>query len=115
MAGPILSALANRLLVKLQVRDKADPPVAAGDADFDKAVEKLRAAHGVFKGEGLVRWTLEDIPEDVQEGYVLMGAALGGDDFAAAAPNPAWAQMGMRIVQAYAHIPRSGPRYITDF
>lgn len=111
-AGPTLNALASRLLHKLQVLDRA----ADADADdLDKALEKLRAAHGVFKSEGLVRWTLEDIPEDVREGYVLMAAALGADDFACAAPNPAWAQMGMRVVQAYVHIPRSGPRIPVDY
>ena len=113
MAGPILSALANLLLVKLQVRDKADPALAAGNPDFDVAVQKIRAAHGVFKAENLVRWTLEDIPEDVQEAYVMMGAALGAEDFSAAAPNPAWPQMAMRLVQAYVHIPsRQGHSYV---
>lgn len=78
-------------------------------------MEKLIAAHGVFKSEGLVQWTLEDIPAEVQEGYTMMGAALGADDFAAAAPNPAWPQMAMRILQSYVHVPRSGPREIVDY
>lgn len=111
-AGPTLNALASRLLHKLQALDRE---AAAEGADLEKALEKLVAAHGVFKSEGLVRWTLEDIPVEVEEGYVLMGAALGADDFAAAAPNPAWGQMGMRIVQAYVHIPRSGPREVVDY
>jgi hypothetical protein len=112
MAGPILNALASRLLHKLQVLDRA---AAAEGADLDKALEKLVAAHGVFKSEGLVQWTLADIPLEVEEGYLLMGAALGADDFSAPAPNPAWPQMAMRIVQAYVHVPRSGPREIVDY
>lgn len=106
-AGPTLNALASRLLHKLQVLDKAE---AASGADLDKALEKLVAAHGVFKSEGLVRWTLEDIPVEVQEGYLLMAGALGADDFASAVNGANWPVMGMRILQAYVHIPRSGPR-----
>jgi hypothetical protein len=112
MAGLTLNELASRLLHKLQVLDRAE---AAAGADLDKAIEKLRAAHGVFKSEGLVQWTLQDIPEDVEEGYLMMAAALGADDFAAAAPNAAWPQMAMRILQAYVHVPRSGPREIVDY
>jgi hypothetical protein len=99
--------MASRLLHKLQVLDKAE---AAEGADLEKALEKLLAAHGVFKAEGLVRWTLADIPVDVQEGYLLMAGALGADDFASAVNVSTWPQMAMRLLQAYVHIPRSGPR-----
>lgn len=103
--------LATRILHKLLV---LDPQETASAADLQKALEKLRAAHYTLRGQGLVRWTLADIPPEVEEGYVLCGAALAADDYGA--PRDAnWWVNGMRMVQAFVHVPLSGPSYVENF
>lgn len=61
-----------------------------------------------------MRWTLADIPPEVEEAYVLCGAALGASDWGAPA-DPGWFPSGLRMVQTFVHIPISGPRTVDNF
>jgi hypothetical protein len=78
----------------------------SGD-DLAKGLEKLQAVHYTLRSQGLVRWTLNDIPEEVQEAYVLMGAALAAQDYGAPA-DPSWGIAGLRMVQTHVHVPIGG-------
>lgn len=91
-----------------------DPQEPAGPDDLAKAVEKLEAAHFTLRAQGLVRWTLNDIPEEVQEAYVYLGAALAAPDYAAQA-DPTWGAQGLRMVQTYIHVPIGGPSTAESF
>lgn len=61
-----------------------------------------------------MRWTLADIPPEVQEAYVLCGAALGAADWGAAA-DATWFPAGLRMVQAFVHLPITGPVTVENF
>lgn len=111
MATLTQNELAARILHKLRVLDPLEP---AKPDDLVKALEGLEAAHSAFKVEGLVRWTLVDIPEEVQMPYVLMGAALCASDYGAPA-DPGWSTGAMRAVAAFVHIPIGGPSYPEAF
>jgi hypothetical protein len=99
------------VLHKLKV---LDPSQAASASKLVKALEKLSAAHYALRAEGLVRWTLQDIPEEVQEAYVMLAAALAADDYGAPA-NPGWGPGGLRMVQAFVHVPIGGPVRAENF
>lgn len=103
--------LAARILHKLRVLDPLEP---AGADDLAKALEKLSAAHYALRSQGLARWTLQDIPEEVQEAYVYLGAALAAPDYGAPA-DPTWGLQGLRMVQAFVHIPIGGPSSVESF
>jgi hypothetical protein len=95
------------VLHKLKV---LDPRQTASADKLAKAVEKLQAAHYLLRAQGLVRWTLNDIPEEVQEAYVMCAAALAADDYGAPA-NSSWWSAGQRMVQTYVHVPIGGVSY----
>jgi hypothetical protein len=103
--------LATRVLHKLKV---LDPSQAASASKLAKALEKLSAAHYALRSQGLVRWTLQDVPEEVQEAYVMLAASLAADDYGAPA-NPGWGQSGLRMVQTYVHVPIGGPSCAESF
>lgn len=111
MALLTVNELATRILHKLRVLDPVEP---AKPDDLAKAVEGIQAAHNAFKIEGLVRWTLVDVPPEVQMAYILMGATLCASDYGAPA-DPSWAPAAMRMVQAFVHIPISGPSCAENF
>lgn len=111
MATQTQEQLATRILRKIKV---ADPQDAADPDDLAVALEKLQAAHFALRAEGLVRWTLADIPPEVQEAYVMCAAALAAEDFGAPVAPDLWLR-GLRLVQAYVHIPISGPSYVENF
>lgn len=111
MALLTINELAARVLHKLRVLDPLEP---AKPDDLAKAVEGLEAAHNAFKVEGLVRWTLADIPPEVQMPYILMGAALCASDYGAPA-DPAWGSAAMRMVASFVHIPIGGPSHAENF
>lgn len=102
--------LAERILHKLTV---LDPQEAAEPDDLVKALQGLLSAHGVLEIEGLTRWTLADIPRQLEEAYVLLGASLCADDYGAAT-NPAWGPMGLRMVQSFVHVPLTQPRSVPE-
>lgn len=95
-----VTELARRVLGKLKVLDAVETPAAA---DLAKAEEKVRAAHALLKAEGLLRWTLADIPDYAEEPYVLLGAFLAADDFATL-KEPDWLVIGMRQIQRGVHV-----------
>lgn len=95
------SQLAVRILHKLKV---LDPVETANANDEAKALEKLKAAHYSLKVEGVVRWTLADVPDYAEEALVLCGAYLAADDFSQVA-NPDWFAQGLRICQRGAYVP----------
>lgn len=103
--------LAARVLHKLKI---VDPRQVASADKLAKAVEKLQAAHYELRSQGLVRWTLNDVPEEVQEAYVMLAAALAADDYGAPA-NPTWAPAGLRMVQTFVHVPIGGPSCAENF
>lgn len=98
--------LAARILHKLRVLDPQEP---AEPDDLAKAVEKLEAAHALLRAEGLVRWTLQDIPPEAQEAYVLCGAALASSDYASPVDTSTFFAAGRRMVQTAIHVPIGGP------
>lgn len=111
MALLTINELAARVLHKLRVLDPLEP---AKPDDLVKAVEGVEAAHSAFKVEGLVRWTLVDIPDEVQMAYILMGAALCASDYGAVA-DPNWPTAAIRMVAAHVHIPIGGPSCAENF
>jgi hypothetical protein len=68
----------------------------------------------MLRAQGLVRWTLNDIPVDAQEGYILCAAALAGPEYGAPT-DPSWFTAGLRIVQTAVHVPISGPRSVENY
>jgi hypothetical protein len=92
------------VLHKLKV---LDPSQAASASKLAKALEKLSAAHYALRAQGLARWTINDIPPEVQEAYVLLAASLAADDYGAPV-NSAWGPMGLRMIQVFIHVPIGG-------
>ena len=90
-----MNELATRMLQKLGVIEASEEPAAA---DLQKAVEKIRAAQYALEAEGLVRWTLADVPNYAQEPLVMMAAFLGADDFKQER-DPSWMAQGLTMVQ----------------
>ena len=73
------------------------------------ASDKVRAVHFGLDARGLARWTLLDIPDYVEEPYVLMTASILAPEVDARA-DPAWfaeGEMQVRkvIAQAYVRTP----------
>ena len=96
-----VTQLGTRVLGKLKILDPTETPNAADQA---KAEEKIRAAHALIKGEGLLQWTLSDIPDFAEEPYVLIASALAADDFNA--PKDAdWIALGVRLIQRGVYLP----------
>lgn len=95
------SELAVRALRKVKVvslYETADPE------QLSVAEEAITEAHGVLQAQGLLRWTLSDIPQAVEVSYVSMAAYLMADDFGRAR-DPAWMAQGMTQVQTFVHLP----------
>lgn len=111
MATQTQEQLATRILRKIKVCDPQDAPDAD---DLAVALENLQAAHFALRAEGLVRWTLADVPNEVQEAYVLCGASLAAEDFGAPVAPDLWLR-GLRMVQTFIHIPITGPSYAENF
>lgn len=88
--------LAPRVLRKLTVLASGEHPEAS---DFELAMEKLRAVHSALRSRGLLRWTLDDVPDpNVQEAYVMMAAFLAAPEFQKPADAGLWAT-GMREIE----------------
>lgn len=94
-----VTQLATRVLGKLKILDPTESPNAA---DLAKAEEKIKAAHALVKGEGLLRWTLADIPDYAEEPYVLIAAWFAADDFNSP-KDPEWVALGVRLIQRGVH------------
>jgi hypothetical protein len=111
MATQTQEQLATRILRKIKV---CAPQDAADADDLAVALEKLQAAHFTMRAQGLVRWTLADIPPEVQEAYVLCGASLAAEDYGAPVAPDLWLR-GLRMVQAFVHVPITGASYVENF
>jgi hypothetical protein len=93
--------LSLRILQKLKALGSNEP---ADADDLVKALEKLKAAHYAFRIRGLVRWTLNTIPDYAEEPYVLMAAFLGAAEFDAV-PDQTWPLIATTDLQRAANLP----------
>jgi hypothetical protein len=88
--------LGPRVLRKLTV-------LAAGETadadDIELVNEKLDAVHASLRTRGLLRWTLNDVPDYAQESYVLMAAFLAAPEFQRPPDATMWSA-GMREIEA---------------
>lgn len=104
--------LAERVLRKLKVLGAVE---TASPEDLNVAMQAVTDAHNTLDGHRLLRWTLQDIPKQVDLGYVLMAAYLCADDFVVP-KDPGWMVQGMGVVQTFVNIPADcGPTYVEDF
>ncbi len=102
--------LAVRALRKLKVIGATETAEAE---DLELAIQGVRDAHNFFSNQGLLRWTLDDIPEEVDLGYVLMAAFFMAPDFVQ--PQEAsWATGGLGTVQSFVNLPTSGDVYSVE-
>lgn len=96
--------LVPRVLRKIKV-------LAAGEVasaeDAQLVEEKLRAVHASLKTHGLLRWTLQDIPDYAEEPYVMMCAFLVAPDFSQVA-EPAYWSIGLSEIQAAVSLKAAG-------
>jgi hypothetical protein len=103
--------LAVRVLRKLKVIGATE---TASAEDLQLATEGIHEAHQVLKNQSLAEWTLQDIPQEVELSYALMGAYLKADDFVQ--PKDAgWMATGIANVQAFVHVPYTGESAAADF
>ena len=112
MATLTQQELATRILHKLRV---LDPRETADADDAVRALEALQEAHFALRGDGLVRWTLNDIPPEVQAAYVMLAAFLCADDYASPVDVSQFWMRGLRMVQTFVHVPLSDPGYVENF
>jgi hypothetical protein len=93
--------LAVRVLRKIKVLGANE---TASAEDLAVATQSVLDAHNALEVQRLTRWTLQDIPRQVELGYVLMAAYLAADEFVVP-KEPEWMGQGLRTVQAFVHIP----------
>lgn len=103
--------LAVRVLRKLKVLGASE---TADAGDLDAAIQGVKDAHQYFSTEGLSRWTLNDIPQAVETGYVNVGAFMCADEFLQP-KQPEWFSLGLKAVQAYVNIPYEPCGCAVDF
>jgi hypothetical protein len=89
-------------------------PEPAADEDMDIARHKALSAHSAIAVQGLLRWTLRDIPDDLLEAYILLTAFFAADDFTLPKDATWWPQ-GMGMVQAYVQVPAQPTCGAVDF
>lgn len=73
-----LSTLTNRVLEEVGVEGATEP---SNYEDEQKALRGLKSAHYELDSEGLLRWTMSDIPSALEEPYVLLGAFYISNSF----------------------------------
>lgn len=100
-----ISDLAKRTLQKLQVLAAGETPEAE---DQELVVNKLRAVHAYLREEGLLRWTMQDIPDYAEEPYVMMAAFLAQEDFGRTVLPANWSG-GLSLIQSAVSLPSTGP------
>jgi len=99
------TALAPRVLMKLGVLGAEE---TASSADFELAVNKLRAVHAWLKAEQLLQWVMNDIPDFAEEPYVLMAAYLSTDEYGKE-QSPIWWQTGLRSIESGVNVRNVSP------
>jgi hypothetical protein len=100
-----IAQLAPRVLRKLGVLGAEE---TASSADYELAIDKLRAVHAWLKAERILQWTMNDIPDFAEEPYVMMAAFLTTDEFGKQ-PRPDWWQAGVNSVVAGINLRNVGP------
>ena len=105
------SEIAVRALRKLKVIGAVDTATAE---DLALALQAVKDAHNVLSGMGLLRWAEDNIPADVDLGYVLITSYLMAPDFTQQA-QPEWLAQGLVIVQNFVYLPTSGVVASLDF
>ncbi|MNU70343.1 hypothetical protein D3C71_597470 [compost metagenome] len=88
--------LGPRVLRKLTVLAAGETPDAD---DIELVNEKLDAVHAALRTRGLLRWTLNAVPDYAQESYVLMAAFLAAPEFQRV-PDPTMWSAGMREIES---------------
>lgn len=96
--------LGPRVLRKLSVLGAGE--TAEAD-DIDLVNEKLEAVHAALRTRGLLRWTLNAVPDFAQESYVLMAAFLAAPEFQRVPDVTMWAS-GMREIETAVALPNAG-------
>lgn len=104
MATATKRELGPRVLRKLLV-------LAAGESasadDLELVYEKLDSVHAALRTRGLLRWTINSVPDYAQEPYVLMAAFLAAPEFQRAPDVSMWAS-GMREIETAVALPNAG-------
>lgn len=103
--------IAVRALRKLKVIGATE---TASAEDLALASEGVSDAHGVLALQGILRWTLDTIPDDLDLAYELMAAYIKAPDFVQP-QQPEWMAQGIGMAQQYAHISNSGATFAEDF
>lgn len=98
------TTLAPRVLMKLGVLGAEE---TASSADFVLATDKLRAVHAWLKGQGLLQWVMNDIPDYAEEPYVMMAAFMTTDEFGKE-PRQDWWAAGLRSIEAAINVRNIG-------
>lgn len=109
MATP--DEIAARALRRLKVLGASE---TAAPEDLALALQRVTDAHNALDTQKLLRWTLNDIPQQVELAYEQMAAYLAADDFVQA-KDAAWMAQGFTQVQSFVQIPVRGPIWSEDF
>ena len=79
----------------------------ASAADLQLAVETVKAVHGYLKSKDLLRWTLNDIPQEAEMPYVLMTAFYLQSEFEQAQNASFWS-LGLDQIMGIVALPAIG-------
>lgn len=109
MATP--AEIAVRALRRLKVLGASE---TASPEDLALALQRVTDAHNVLDTQNLLRWTLNDIPMQVEMAYEQMVSYLAAGDFVQA-KDSAWMAQGIGQVQAFVQLRPAGPIYAEDF
>jgi hypothetical protein len=104
-------AIAIRALRKLKVIGATE---TASAEDLALATQGVSDAHSALALQGLLRWTLDTIPNDLDLAYELMAAYIKAPDFVQP-QQPEWMVAGIGLVQQYVYLPNSGSTFSEDF
>lgn len=102
--------IATRALRKLKVIGALETPSAE---DLALAIEGVGDAHSALALQGLLRWTLDTIPNDLDLAYELMAAYIKAPDFVQP-QQPEWMATGVGLVQQFVYLPTSGDTWAQE-
>jgi hypothetical protein len=98
-----ITELVTRTLEKVGIQSAWETVSAA---DQNKALQALKSAHFDLSGKGLLLWSVNDIPEELEEPYVLMAAWYAGDEFGFPQDPLKTYELGLRLVRQYTCVPK---------
>ena len=102
--------IAVRALRKLKVIGATE---TASAEDLALMTQGVSDAHSVLAMQGLLRWTRDTIPDDLDLAYELMAAYIKAPDFVQP-QQPEWMAQGIGMVQQYVHLPNSGTSWAEE-